>query len=74
MLIIFAWHVKYFLISVQLRKKGECRECPCFALANYKLIINAKMSHKMLYDSQLYDYMWFDFKTMFDQVAKTLHM
>jgi hypothetical protein len=34
---------------------------------------NGKMSSKMLCDSQLYDYMWFDFKTMFDQVAKTLH-
>jgi hypothetical protein len=28
----------------------------------------------MLCDSQLYDYMWFDFKTMFDQVAKKLHI
>ncbi len=27
----------------------------------------------MLCDSQLYEYTWFDFKTMFDQVAKTLH-
>jgi hypothetical protein len=28
----------------------------------------------MLCDSQVYDYMWFDFKTMFDQIAKKLHI
>jgi hypothetical protein len=40
----FAWHLKVFKISVQLKQKGECRECVCFALTNYKLIINEKKS------------------------------
>jgi hypothetical protein len=40
----FAWHLKDFLINVQLGQKGECKECVCCALANYKLIINGEMS------------------------------